>query len=105
MQPSAVPAVDAPGPAATANTDIECGSAPVSTEAAAAGGAGGAPACSSALDMLPPAPAMQQGAEDANSRRDSGDGCDTGTGDADGESSGDDEDEAAGDQPPVRASL
>ena len=104
VQPSTVPAVDAPGPAATAHTDIECGSAPVSTEAAAAGGAGGAPACSSALDMLPPAPAMQQGAEDANSRRDSGDGCDTGAGDADGESS-DSGDEAAGDQPPVSASL
>jgi hypothetical protein len=76
-----------------------------SAEAADTTEAGSAPACSSALDMLPPAPKMQQGAVDASSRRASGDGCNAGAADADGESSSGDEDEAAGNQPPVSTSM
>jgi hypothetical protein len=93
------------GPVAPAETDVECGHVTASAEAADATEASGAPAHSPAFNVPPSALNVQSVARDASSRRESGDGCDTGAGDAGGESSGGDEDEAAGVQPPVSASM
>lgn len=100
MQASATAAAISPGPAAAADTDVECGSA----EAVAAHEAGCGPACTPVFSVMPPAPEMQQIAEDASSGRRSGDSRDAGAADVDDETLGD-EDEATGDQVPVRASL
>jgi hypothetical protein len=106
VQPAAVPVVDAPGPMAAAEADIECGSKLPSVDAAGADDGGGAAACTSALDASPTALKQQRSrSKAASSNVRTFDGS-NGLQEADAESS-DDDGETAGaiEKLPVRGRV